>query len=89
MNLTFHNSWNTAVKQEFTKSYFKELSDFVEAEYQNYICFPPKDYIYNAFISCPLDDVKVVIIGQDPYHNHNQANGLCFSVNDGVVFHHR
>ena len=86
MNLTFHNSWNTAVKQEFTKSYFKELSDFVEAEYQNYICFPPKDYIYNAFISCPLDDVKVVIIGQDPYHNHNQANGLCFSVNDGVVF---
>ena len=86
MDLKLHKSWEKALNKEFVKPYFKSLITFVTNDYSTHVCFPPKDLIYNAFNSCALDTIKVVIIGQDPYHNHNQANGLCFSVNDGVVF---
>lgn len=69
---------------EFDKPYFELLTSFVRREYQTKQCFPPAGQIFNAFDSCPFDKVKVVIIGQDPYHDVGQAHGLCFSVNDGV-----
>ncbi|MUU77020.1 uracil-DNA glycosylase [Winogradskyella endarachnes] len=84
MNLTIDNSWKKHIEPEFNKPYFKDLMDFVSDEYQNYECFPPKSQIFNAFNYCTFNDVKVVIIGQDPYHDVGQANGLCFSVNEGV-----
>lgn len=79
-------SWFEQLKAEFEKPYFKELEHFLEEEYTNFICFPPKALLYNAFNCCPFDQVKVVILGQDPYHGLGQANGLSFSVNDGVRF---
>ncbi|GAA4301850.1 uracil-DNA glycosylase [Aestuariibaculum suncheonense] len=84
MNLQLHDSWKPYLRTEFEKPYFKALMDFVEEEYNTETCFPPKDQIFNAFNHCPFEEVKVVIIGQDPYHDDGQANGLCFSVNDGV-----
>jgi len=69
---------------EFDKPYFELLTSFVRREYQTKQCFPPAGQIFNAFDSCPFDKVKVVIIGQDPYHDVGQAHGLCFSVNEGV-----
>ncbi|CAM3534244.1 uracil-DNA glycosylase [Flavobacterium gelidilacus] len=78
------NSWQEKLKEEFQKDYFKELMFQVENEYEENICFPPKELIFNAFNSCSFEDVKVVIIGQDPYHGQGEANGLCFSVNNEV-----
>ena len=72
------------LEEEFRKTYFKKLITFVKSEYKNNICFPPKNQIFNAFNHCHFENLKVVIIGQDPYHDHNQAQGLCFSVNDGI-----
>ena len=79
-----HDSWKPYLDGEFQKKYFQDLMVFVEAEYKNNQCFPPKEEIFNAFNSCSFEDVKVVIIGQDPYHGLGQANGLCFSVNDWI-----
>ncbi|WP_422104398.1 uracil-DNA glycosylase [Winogradskyella sp.] len=84
MNVDIHPSWKSHLQSEFDKPYFKELVDFVKAEYRTHKCFPKGSEIFNAFNQCTFDDVKVVIIGQDPYHGIGQANGLCFSVNDGV-----
>lgn len=81
---TISNSWQEKLKEEFQKDYFKELLLQVETEYASNSCFPPKELIFNAFNSCSFEDVKVVIIGQDPYHGEGEANGLCFSVNNGV-----
>jgi uracil-DNA glycosylase len=84
MNVDIHESWKPYLKEEFDKPYFINLVHFVKSEYQKNICFPPGNEIFNAFNHCHFNDVKVVIIGQDPYHDIGQANGLCFSVNDGI-----
>ncbi len=78
------SSWQLALKPEFAKPYYKKLYDFVNEEYNTKQIFPPGEDIFNAFSFTPLEDVKVVILGQDPYHNEGQAHGLCFSVNKGV-----
>ncbi|MBR6630908.1 MAG: uracil-DNA glycosylase, partial [Alistipes sp.] len=78
--------WKSALKEEFTKPYFDELVEFVKAEYASTTVFPAGRNIFRAFDKCPLDRLKVVIIGQDPYHGEGQANGLCFSVSEGVPF---
>jgi len=77
-------SWKPFFEIETQKDYFLKLMQDVENEYNASICFPPKELIFHAFSTCKLDDLKVVIIGQDPYHGEGEANGLCFSVNDGV-----
>lgn len=79
-------SWSDRLKDEFKKDYFLQLTEFVRSEYQSHVIYPPGKEIFRAFDSCSFDDVKVVIIGQDPYHGEGQANGLCFSVHDGVKF---
>ena len=79
-------SWQEHLQQEFDKPYFEELIQFVKKEYAQGTCYPPGKLIFNAFNLCPLSKVKVVLIGQDPYHEPGQAHGLCFSVNDGVPF---
>jgi|TARA_B110000037_G_scaffold142260_1_gene160993 uracil-DNA glycosylase len=84
MNTNIHTSWKRVLKEEFEKPYFKELSHFVDKAYAQSECFPPKNQVFLAFDACPFDQVKVVVIGQDPYHDVNQAHGLCFSVNAGV-----
>tara|TARA_R110002050_G_scaffold24083_3_gene64367 strand:+ start:157904 stop:158569 length:666 start_codon:yes stop_codon:yes gene_type:complete len=84
MNLDIEERWKHYLQNEFDKPYFKDLLDFVRLEYNTHQCFPPENQIFNAFNYCSFDDVKVVIIGQDPYHDAGQANGLCFSVNKGV-----
>lgn len=86
MDLNIEPSWKEFLQLEFEKDYFIKLTDFVENEYEAKQIYPPKRLIFNAFEQCPLDKVKVVIIGQDPYHEEGQAHGLCFSVNDGVLF---
>ena len=86
MNVQIEESWKKRLQPEFDKDYFKALTDFVRTEYQNGTVYPPGKLIFNAFNLCPFDKVKVVIIGQDPYHGLGQAHGLCFSVNDGVAF---
>lgn len=86
MNVQIEESWKEKLADEFEKPYFKELTDFVRQEYKNQVCYPPGKLIFNAFNLCPFDRVKVVIIGQDPYHGPGQAHGLCFSVNDGIPF---
>lgn len=77
-------SWQAFFEDETQKEYFTKLISAVENEYATSVCFPPKELIFNAFSKCSLNDLKVVIIGQDPYHGENEANGLSFSVNDGV-----
>jgi uracil-DNA glycosylase len=77
-------SWKEKLSEEFGKPYFQDLAKFVREEYQKYTIYPPGGRIFNAFDSCPFDQVKVVVLGQDPYHGPNQANGLAFSVSDGV-----
>ena len=77
-------SWKEALQREFEKDYFTQLTQFVRQEYATKQIFPPGKLIFNAFDSCPLPKVKVVIIGQDPYHGVGQAHGLCFSVNENV-----
>lgn len=84
MKLDLHESWKQHLNTEFEKPYFKDLIDFVDRDYENHLCFPKTSDIFNAFNHCTFDAVKVVIIGQDPYHGVNQANGLCFSVSDGM-----
>ena len=77
-------SWQNLLSDEFEKPYFSKLQSFVNQEYEAKTCFPPKNQIFDAFNSCLLNDLKVVIIGQDPYHGENEANGLCFSVADTI-----
>lgn len=77
-------SWRAALAGEFEADYFQRLTDFVREEYGAKTIFPPAKAIFRAFDMCPLEEVKVVIIGQDPYHGPGQANGLCFAVNEGV-----
>lgn len=77
-------SWKEKLAEEFGKLYFHQLAQFVREEYQKFRIYPPGGKIFNAFDKCPFDQVKVVILGQDPYHGPKQANGLAFSVNDGV-----
>jgi uracil-DNA glycosylase len=84
MEVKIAESWKTLLKDEFEKSYFHQLANFVKSEYNIYKVYPPGKLIFNAFEHCSFDDLKVVILGQDPYHGAGQANGLCFSVNDGV-----
>jgi uracil-DNA glycosylase len=84
MDVKIAVSWKERLQEEFTKPYFQSLIDFVRSEYQNGAVFPPGKEIFRAFDACTFDDVKVVIIGQDPYHGPGQANGLCFSVRDGI-----
>jgi uracil-DNA glycosylase len=84
MIFDIENSWKLNLSAEFDLPYYKDLAKFVEEEYESKTCFPPKNQIFSAFNHCKFDDVKVVIIGQDPYHGFGQANGLCFSVNDGI-----
>lgn len=79
-------SWKEALSSEFAKPYFASLVQFVRTEYASSICYPPASLIFNAFNTTPLHCVRVVILGQDPYHGPGQAHGLCFSVNDGVPF---
>jgi len=86
MEVKIEPSWKLALQTEFDKDYFVNLTAFVRNEYKTRLTFPPANLIFNAFDQCPFDQVKVVIIGQDPYHGDGQANGLCFSVNDGVSF---
>lgn len=86
MEIKIHASWKNVLMEEFEKSYFTNLIHFVKSEYKQYTCYPPGPEIFSAFDHCPFDKVKVVIIGQDPYHGANQANGLCFSVRDGIPF---
>ena len=74
------NDWLDAIQPEFSKPYYKELFEFVKQEYSNTVVYPPADDIFNAFHFTPLSKVKVLILGQDPYHNVHQAHGLCFSV---------
>jgi len=78
------DSWKRKLDEEFEKEYFAQLTHFVKNEYQTQVVYPPGKEIFRAFDCCSFDDVKVVIIGQDPYHGAGQANGLCFSVRDGV-----
>ena len=86
MDVKIEDSWKTHIGAEFDKQYFVDLTQFVREEYMHYTCYPPGNMIFNAFNLCPFDQVKVVIIGQDPYHEPGQAHGLCFSVNDGIQF---
>ena len=86
MDVKIEPSWKKALEAEFNKPYFERLTEFVKNEYATKRICPPASLIFQAFDQCPIDQVKVVIIGQDPYHGDGQANGLCFSVNDGVAF---
>lgn len=86
MDVKIEPSWKAVLQSEFDKEYFGRLTDFVRNEYRTKLTFPPANLIFNAFDQCPFDKVKVVILGQDPYHGDGQAHGLCFSVNDGVAF---
>jgi len=84
MDVKIAQSWKQVLENEFEKEYFKELTAFVKSEYAIASCFPPGNQIFSAFNHTAFNDVKVVILGQDPYHGPEQANGLCFSVADGV-----
>jgi uracil-DNA glycosylase len=84
MQLKIADSWKNILQSEFDTPYFKELTSFVKSEYNEHTCYPIKEDIFAAFDFCAFDDLKVVIIGQDPYHGSDQANGLCFSVQDGI-----
>ncbi len=84
MEVAIEPSWKQALQKEFTEEYFSSLASFVKAEYQQTQVYPPPKFMFRAFDLTPLDHVKVVILGQDPYHGKGQANGLCFAVSDGV-----
>ena len=86
MEVKIAEDWKRILQPEFDKPYFEELTGFVRSEYASRQIFPQGRNIFRAFDKCPFDRLKVVIIGQDPYHGDGQANGLCFSVNDGVAF---
>lgn len=80
-----HNDWWPWLQKEWQEPYFKKLSQFVHEEYQRHEVYPPKQNVFAAFENCPYTNIKVVILGQDPYHEPHQAHGMCFSVNPGVV----
>ena len=84
MDVKIEESWKKRLADEFEKDYFKQLTDFVKQEYRQGTVYPPGPYMFNAFEHCPFDKVKVVILGQDPYHEPGQAHGLCFSVKPDV-----
>ncbi len=84
MNIQIESGWQQVLEPEFSKPYFNELVNFVKSEYRQYTCYPKGKDIFAAFDNCPFNKLKVVIIGQDPYHGPGQANGLCFSVHDGI-----
>ncbi|MCQ2215539.1 MAG: uracil-DNA glycosylase [Bacteroidales bacterium] len=86
MEVKIEESWKRLLQPEFDSPYFEQLTQFVKAEYAQAQIFPPAGQIFNAFDRCPVGNTKVVILGQDPYHDINQAHGLCFSVNDGIKF---
>ena len=86
MEVKIESGWQACLAEEFASDYFAQLTDFVRAEYQSGPCYPPGSQIFNAFDLCPFDRVRVVLLGQDPYHEPGQAEGLCFSVRDGVPF---
>lgn len=86
MQVKIEKSWQEVLQTEFDKPYFENLVGFVKQEYASSTIFPPAGQIFNAFNTCPFNNVKVVILGQDPYHGPGQAHGLCFSVNDGIQF---
>ena len=85
MNLNIQNSWKSILAKEFEKPYFESLTEYVGKQYIDNVCFPLTEKIFSAFNHCSFEDIKVVIIGQDPYHGKGQANGLCFSVSEGVT----
>ena len=85
MDVKIEQSWKEHLSQEFEKPYFSNLIEFVKTEYSSTKVYPPGKFIFNAFEKCTFDNTKIVILGQDPYHGYNQANGLSFSVNDGVA----
>lgn len=85
MAIKIHPSWKKVLDEEFEKSYFGELTQFIKKEYTGGIIYPRGKNIFQAFELCPFENVKVVILGQDPYHGPGQANGLCFSVNEGIT----
>ena len=84
MEVAIDKSWKEVLKNEFEKPYFEKLTNFIKTEYSQNTCYPKGSEIFAAFNHCSFEDVKVVILGQDPYHGINQANGLCFSVHDGI-----
>ncbi|REE79836.1 uracil-DNA glycosylase [Lutibacter oceani] len=84
MKVKIADSWKNILQPEFEKPYFEQLTNFVKEEYSSNSCFPPGNKIFEAFNLCAFSDLKVVIIGQDPYHDVGQAHGLCFSVNDKI-----
>jgi len=86
MDVKIEESWKNVLQDEFDKEYFSSLVEFVKGEYQKHTIYPPGNLIFNAFNHCPYDTLKVVIIGQDPYHGPGQAHGLCFSVKEGIAF---
>lgn len=86
MAVKIEESWSKVLSEEFEKDYFKALIDFVKEEYKEHRVYPKGKDIFRAFDACPFDEVKVVILGQDPYHGPGQANGLCFSVHEGIPF---
>src|SRR3989344_7145416 len=84
MDVKIEPSWKQALRDEFNKPYFGKLANFVKYEYLTNTVYPPGQFIFHAFNSCPFDQVKVVILGQDPYHGPKQAHGLSFSVPEGI-----
>jgi len=84
MNVQLHPSWEKVLQSALKEACFQDLTAFVTKEYQEHTCYPPANQVFVALNACPFDAVKVVIIGQDPYHGPNQANGLCFSVHDST-----
>jgi len=86
MEVKIESSWKEVLKDEFDKDYFRRLTDFVKNEYSSNTVYPPAGLIFNAFNLCPFSNLRVVIIGQDPYHGPGQAHGLCFSVKNGVEY---
>lgn len=85
MNVRISPSWNALLSSEFEKPYFQALTSFVKKEYSEHICYPKGKEIFAAFDKCPIENLKVVLLGQDPYHGEGQANGLSFSVRDGIA----
>ena len=84
MSIRISESWKKVLEKEFQTDYFKNISSKTREEYSKFVCYPLGSKLFRAFDECPFNKLKVVIIGQDPYHGENQANGLCFSVDDGV-----
>ncbi len=84
MDVQISQSWKPVLKEEFQQDYFENLARFVKSEYKAFRCYPPGGEIFAAFDHCSFEEVKVVILGQDPYHGRGQANGLCFSVHEGI-----